>query len=169
MVCRGLKFVWNKLEKLAHLCALLAGILLALIALMTCASVVGRNLLDVALIGDSELVGVATGLAVALFMPLCQLRQGHIMVDFFTSRASARTNAGLDRVGCLVMACVMALLVWRTGVGGLHAWENHSGSMILGFPDWIVLAGMVPPLALAAVIALWQAMHGMQPEEGVVV
>lgn len=148
--------MWNKLQKLAHLCALLAGILLALITILTCISVIGRNGFDAAFIGDFELTGVATGLSIALFMPLCQLRQGHIMVDFFTSRASVRTNSGLDRLGCFFMALVMALLVWRTAVGGFNAYENHSGSMLLGFPDWLVFAGMIPPLALAAVIALWQ-------------
>jgi TRAP-type C4-dicarboxylate transport system permease small subunit len=161
------KTVNNLLHKTAHLCALLAGILLALMALLTCASVIGRNVFDWALVGDFELVGVEMGLAVALFMPLCQLRQGHIVVDFFTSRASARTNAGLDRMGCFFMALVMALLAWRTGVGGLNAYDNHSGSMILGFPDWMVFAGMVLPLAFTAVIALWQALNGVQGAEGV--
>ena len=153
------------LTRVSHFCALLAGILLALMTLLTCASVIGRNAFDWALVGDFELVGVEMGLAVALFMPLCQLRQGHIVVDFFTSRASARTNAGLDRMGCFFMALVMALLAWRTGVGGLNAYENHSGSMILGVPDWTVFASMVLPLAFTAVIALWQALHGVAGAE----
>ena len=42
----------------------------------------------------------------------------------------------------------MALMAWRTGIGGLSAWNNQSGSMMLGFPEWIVYACMVPPLLL---------------------
>ena len=42
----------------------------------------------------------------------------------------------------------MALLAWRTAIGGLNAWNRSSGSMMLGFPEWVVYAAMVPPLAL---------------------
>jgi TRAP-type C4-dicarboxylate transport system permease small subunit len=144
-------------EKLARGCAMLAGVLLAAIALMTCASVVGRNLLGSTLAGDFELTGLATGLAIALFMPWCQLRQGHIVVDFFTSRTSLGTRQVLDRTGCMLMALVMGLLAWRTALGGLNAWDSHSGSMLLGFPDWLVYTGMVPPMALTTLIGIWQA------------
>ena len=152
------------LERLSRVCAVLAGILLTLITLMTCASVIGRNLAQATLAGDFELTGVATGLAVALFMPWCQMRRGHIVVDFFTTRASPATRNALDRGGALLMALVMALLAWRTALGGISAWESHSGSMLLGFPDWLVYAGMAPPLALAGFIALWQATHPVPAE-----
>jgi len=36
--------------------------------------------------------------------------------------------------------------------------------MLLGFPDWIVLAGMTIPFALTAVIALAQALGQFDPE-----
>lgn len=145
------------LEPLARLCAVLAGALLTLITLLTCASVLGRNLLGATLVGDFELTGVATGLAIALFLPWCQLRRGHILVDFFTARASQRTTTRLDRLGALLMAATLLLLAWRTSLGAINAWNNQSGSMLMGFPDWIVYAGMVPPFTLAALIALWQA------------
>lgn len=144
-------------DPLARLSAVLAGCLLTLITLMTCASIIGRNFLGATLAGDFELTGVATGLAIALFMPWCQLRRGNILVDFFTARASQRTHARLDRAGALLLAAMMVLLAWRTGLGGINAWDNHSSSMLLGFPDWVVYGGMVPPLLLTALIALWQA------------
>jgi len=145
------------LETLARYCAVLAGCLLTLITLMTCASVLGRNFFGATLAGDFELTGVATGLAVALFMPWCQWQRGNILVDFFTAGASPRTVAQLDRIGALLLATCMVVLASRTGVGGLNAWDNHSSSMLLGFPDWLVYAGMVPPLLLTAWIAVWQA------------
>jgi hypothetical protein len=57
----------------------------------------------------------------------------------------------------LLLAAMLLLLAWRTGLGGLNAWNNHSSSMLLGFPDWVVYWGMVLPLLLTALIALWQA------------
>jgi TRAP-type uncharacterized transport system fused permease subunit len=92
------------LDLLARICAILAGVLLTLITLMTCASLIGRNTTGTTLVGDFELTGVATGAAIALFMPWCQVRHGNIIVDFFTAKASARTNALLDRLGALLLA-----------------------------------------------------------------
>ena len=152
------------LEKLAKFCAIVAGTLLTLITLMTCASLIGRNTLGKTLVGDFELTGVAAGAAIALFLPWCQIRRGNIIVDFFTAKVPERINGGLDRFGALVLGLVMALLTWRTTLGGLAAHQNQSGTMMLGFPEWIVYALMVPPLALTAVIALKQAVAGFGPE-----
>lgn len=152
------------LGKLAGLCAILAGVLLTGITLMTCLSVLGRNTTGATLVGDFELTGVAAGAAIALFLPWCQLKRGNIIVDFFTSRASERTNAVLDRIGAGVLGLCMALLAWRTVLGGLSAWSTQSATMMLGFPEWIPYTFMVPPLVLTAVIGLWQGAFGFEPE-----
>ena len=152
------------LERLAKLCAVLAGVLMTVITLMTCVSLIGRNTIGWTIVGDFELSGSAAGAAIALFMPWCQLRRGNIIVDFFTTGASAAAQERLDRFGALLMAGVMALMCWRTTIGGLSAWNSHSGSMMLGFPEWIVYSAMVPPLALCAVIALAQALRGFGNE-----
>ena len=148
------------LETLAKTCAVLAGVLLTGITLMTCVSLIGRNTTGWTIVGDFELSGSAAGAAIALFMPWCQMRRANIIVDFFTAKASAATNAGLDRLGALVLALCMALLAWRSGIGGVNAWNRGAGSMMLGFPDWIVYVCMVPPLVLTAVIGLVQALRG---------
>lgn len=152
------------LEALAKACAILAGILLTAITLMVCASLIGRNTTGWTIVGDFELAGFAAGAAIALFLPWCQATRGNIIVDFFTARASRRTTAALDRLGALLLAAVMALLTWRTSLGGLNAWDTQSGSMMLGFPEWVVYAFSVPPLALTALIALWQAVFGFEPD-----
>lgn len=150
------------LERLARFCALLAGGLMVGVALLTCVSLVGRNTVGTTLAGDFELTGLAAGAAIALFLPWCQLRRGHIIVDFFTARAGARANALLDRFGALVIGLMLAVIAWRSVQGGLNAWQNHSGTMMLNFPEWIVYAFMVPPLALAAVIATAQCARGLR-------
>jgi hypothetical protein len=58
----------------------------------------------------------------------------------------------------------MALMCWRSTIGGVSAWASHSGSMMLGFPEWVVYSLIVPPLALCAAIALVQALRGFGPE-----
>ena len=150
----------KSLEFLARACAVLAGVLLTFITLMTCASLIGRNTVGATLVGDFELTGVATGAAIALFMPWCQCRRGNIIVDFFTAKASARTNDLLDRFGAVLLAIAFGLLAWRTTLGGLNVYSAHSETQIMGFPEWVVFAAMVPPFVLTAVIALYQTAFG---------
>lgn len=145
------------LDLLARICAIAAGVLLTVITVMTCISVAGRNTTGWTIVGDFELTASAVGAAIALFMPLTQLRRDNIIVDFFTARASARTTAAMDRAGAALVGLVMALMAWRSVLGGLSAWDTHAGSMMLGFPEWIVYCGIVPPLILTALIAFVQA------------
>jgi TRAP-type C4-dicarboxylate transport system permease small subunit len=152
------------LELLAKGCAVLAGILLVAITLMTCVSLAGRNTIGWTIVGDIELTAAAAGAAVALFLPWCQMKAGHIIVDFFTARCSDATNARLDRLGALQTALVLGLLAWRSAIGGINAWRSQAGSMMLGFPEWVIYCFLVPGLALAALIALVQAIRGMPPE-----
>lgn len=151
------------LESLAKLCAILAGVLLTVVTLMTCVSLIGRNLIGMTIVGDFELVGAAAGAAIGLFMPWCQAQRGNIIVDFFTARASARTIDGLDRFGALILGLAMALLAWRTSIGGLNAWKSGAGTMLIGFPEWVIYSAMLPPLVLTAVIAIAQAVRGFPP------
>jgi TRAP-type C4-dicarboxylate transport system permease small subunit len=153
------------LSALARLCAILAGVLMTLITLVTCASLIGRNTIGTTLLGDYELTAVTAGAAVALFLPWCQLKRGNIIVDFFTSKVPDRINAVLDRFGALVLAAVMTLLAWRTVVGGINSYDSQTTTMMLGFPEWIVYAAIVPPLCLTSVIALCQAFVGNFEEQ----
>ena len=152
------------LETLAKACAVIAGALLTVITLMTCVSLIGRNTTGWTIVGDFELSGSAAGAAIALFMPWCQVRRGNIIVDFFTTKAGPGTRTVLDRLGALLFGAVMALMAWRTTLGGLSAWSSQSSSMMLGFPEWVVYCGMVPPLALAALIGFAQAARGFAGE-----
>jgi TRAP-type C4-dicarboxylate transport system permease small subunit len=151
------------LESLAKLSAILAGVLLTVVTLMTCGSLIGRNFLGATIVGDFELSGAAAGAAIALFMPWCQYQRGNIIVDFFTARATRRTIEALDRFGALLLGLAMALLAWRTSLGGVNAWKSGAGTMLIGFPEWLTYSAMVPPLALTAVIAIAQSVRGFPP------
>jgi TRAP-type C4-dicarboxylate transport system permease small subunit len=153
------------LEQLAKLCAIIAGLLMVLITLMTVTSVIGRDTIGKAITGDFELTAAFCGAAVALFMPWCQIKRGNIIVDFFTTKASENTQSWLDRAGALLLALVVGVLAWRAALGGLSAYSSKSGSMMLGFPEWIVYAVIVPGLTLTAAIALAQAVLGFPTEE----
>lgn len=152
----------NLLSPLAKLCAVLAGLLLTVITLVTCGNLILRNTTGDSMAGAFEITAVCTGGAIALFMPLCQLRRGHIIVDFFTTGLSDAANDKLDRLGALVLGAVFALLTWRTALGGMSAYTANSQTMMMGIPEWYVYAAMTPPFAISALIGLTQAVFGFK-------
>ncbi len=154
------------LSLLARCSAILAGLLLTVITLITCASLLGRNTIGVTLVGDYELTAFTAASAIALFMPWCQLKRENIIVDFFTTRMASHRIVWLDRLGSLLLGLFMLLLAWRTAIGGLNAYGSQTTSMMLGLPEWIVYAFMVPPFVLTGVIALYQTFVGNFPEQG---
>jgi len=87
---------------------------------MTCYSLIGRNTTGQTIVGDFELTGVATGAAIALFMPMCQFKKANIIVDFFTAKASGATTV---HGRCICLACLANLLGRYERMGfpiGLH-------------------------------------------------
>jgi len=147
---------------LARLCAVLAGVLLTFITLLTCGNLIIRNAGGDAMAGAFELTAMASGAAIALFMPLCQVRRGNIIVDFFTGGLGEKSIDKLDRLGALVLALVYALLTWRTYLGCLNVYESHSETQIMGFPEWITYAAMLPAFALTGLIGLYQTLMGFE-------
>jgi TRAP-type C4-dicarboxylate transport system permease small subunit len=101
-----------------------------------------------------------------MFMPWCQAKRGNIIVDFFTASCSEKANGLMDRFGALLLAFCFAVLAWRTGLGGLSSYASNSGTMILGFPEWVVFACMTPPFALTSLIALGQFFVGFDDQLG---
>lgn len=148
------------LEVLAKACALAAGALVSVMVVISCISIIGRETIGRTLTGDFELVALATGAAVGLFMPLCQFHRGNIVVDVFTAKAPPAVNEALERIGALLLGLCCALLAWRAALGGLSSFRSGSTTMLLGVPEWYAYAPMVPGFALTAVIAFWQAAAG---------
>ncbi len=145
------------LDRIARFCSILGGLVMTALMLMTCYSLISSNVFDSALIGDFELTGVGAGAAIALFMPLCQLKHENIIVDFFTANRPEAFNFRLDRLGDLLMAVIFSLLSWRCTVSAINAVETMGASMLLGFPDWIVFTSMAIPFGITALIAFNQA------------
>lgn len=124
---------------------------------MVVASISLRALTTRPIQGDVELTQFAVALAISLALPWCQLCSANIIVDFFTQRLGERPQRRLDGVGALLIAAMCALLAWRTSVGAFGVYEAGETSMIRGLPMWWVYASLAPGLALAALVAVVQA------------
>jgi TRAP-type C4-dicarboxylate transport system permease small subunit len=136
----------------------LAGAFVALsLSLMTTVSVASRALFNSPINGDIEIMQMGIALAISLCLPWCQLRGANIIVDFFTQKISERKRALLDGVGCLLLVAMYCMLAWRTGAGAIAVKDAGETSMIISLPMWWAYAALAPGLAIAACVALAQA------------
>jgi TRAP-type C4-dicarboxylate transport system permease small subunit len=104
--------------------------------LVTLVSVIGASVFGKPLLGDTEIVELLVGIAIACFMPYCQMRGSNVIVDFFTMKASPRTKAGLDALMTLVFAIIVAILTERLIEGTVIQYERERVSMFLRLPQW---------------------------------
>jgi len=154
------------LDALATTLALIGGALLVAVSVTTVVSVTGRWLAGRPITGDIELVQLAVAVAIALFLPYCQLHRSHLIVDFFTARSSGPVQRRLDAAGSMVAGVVFFVLAWRAGVAVSDMRNASETTMVLGIPLWIPYVAMVPGLALAGLAGVLQPFHARSPAKG---
>ena len=128
--------------------ALIGGALLLGVVLVNVASVVGGALLGTPFPGDFELTEVGVCVAAFAFLPYCQLTNGNVSADIFTSGASRRALAAFSFLGSLVALAFAALLLWRMWAGMLDQKAYDYTTAILQFPHWIAFVPILASLAL---------------------
>ena len=134
--------------------ALAGGLVLLLLIGMSLISIIGRKLFATPIRGENELMEVGASIAIAAFLPLCELRGTHIKVDALTSWLPTRVQGLLDAIAHLLCGAAALLLAWRTG---LQVFENHEYgdvTTLLSIPLWIPLTLIVPSLLLLALCSL---------------
>jgi TRAP-type C4-dicarboxylate transport system permease small subunit len=150
------------LERLCDASAAVGAVVLIAIACMTTVSVVGRAFFAHPILGDVELVQLGGAVVVASFLPYTQFRRANIIVDFFTTQASASTQRRLDAFGTLLYTLVLALVTWRVAVGGIDIHAAQERSMLMNLPLWVPYALMVPGLSLCVLIGIVQLLRSAQ-------
>ena len=143
--------VGRALHRIATGVALLGGLVLFALTLLTVISVVGRAAFSAPIPGDFELVELGMAVAIFAFLPYCQIVRGNVIVDLFTNKASPRTKALLDGIGNLLFTAIAALLTWRVAVGGLEIRSYRETTMVLQVPVWW---GYVPAVAFLAFLTI---------------
>jgi TRAP-type C4-dicarboxylate transport system permease small subunit len=154
------------LFRLARGFALAGGLVLVGLTLMSLASIVGRAAFATPLPGDYELIQLGCAVSVAAFLPLCQMRGGHVLVDFFTAHARPEVRGALDTLGALLLAVCAAVFAWRLSAGAVGLREANDQTTILAIPTWWAVALMVPSFALFSATGFytawqhWRGRHG---------
>lgn len=152
------------LEKIATWWALLGGLILLAIVLVTACNA-GAFALDrvarlfggtvTALPGYEDFVRLAISAAALMLMPYCQIRRGHLAVDLFFRMTLRRTKRLLDRLSLLGMALVTLFLAYWMLLGMIETHADGAVSRVLGWPEWpFYLPGLASLLLWAAIAAL---------------
>ena len=134
--------------------ALAGGLVLLLLINMSLISIIGRKLFNTPIRGDIELMEIGASIAIAAFLPLCELRGTHIKVDAFTMKASPLVQRTLDGFAHLLCMAAALILAWRTSLQMLDNMEYGDVSTLLSIPLWIPLMCIVPSLVLLALCSL---------------
>jgi len=163
---------------LSRLFAIIGGVALGVLIVLTCLSVVGRALNTVlhgdvvqAVIpgmadrllatgigpidGDFELVQVGMAFAIFAFLPLCQLNGSHASVDIFTSRLPLRANRVLRLMIELLFTAVLVLIAVQLFAGMESKRGSGQTTLLLQYPVWWGYAACVPGAIVAASVSVY--------------
>lgn len=132
----------------------LAGVIILAVALTVTLSVSMRYVGIGGIRGDFELVEFGCGIAAFLFLPLCQRKGNHVMVDIFSMAFSQRTRSRLDQFWELVFAVAWVIITWRVALGLVDMYDYSDRSMLLRIPTWIVYGFCLFGLGLSALTAI---------------
>lgn len=150
------------LYSIARAFALFGGFVMCAMAILTTASVVGRAFFNAPISGDFELVAIGVGVGVFAFLPYCQLIRENVVVDFFLDKAPYRVKASFDVIGNLVYGLIIALMAWRTTLGGIDMYNVNETTLILAVPRWSTFPLAVVCLVLLCVVCAYTVVRSVR-------
>lgn len=145
------------LDPVCRAFALAGGAIMILLINVSLVSILGRKLLSSPVPGDMEIMEMGAAVAIAAFLPLCELRGLHIKADAFTMWLPAWAIHWLDALAHVLLVVAASLLAWRTGLQVMAYREYGDVSTLLSVPMWVPLTLIVPSLCLLVLSGLARA------------
>lgn len=165
---------------LSRLMAILGGMMLSAVILLTVFSVLmrvldrlfhwmkdadvlaglGQWMIDAGvgpILGTFELIEAGVGFVVFAFLPICQITGGHATVDIFTSQMSDGTNRVLRGLTEVIFAAVLVLIAAQLYGGMMAKFNSGQTTLELSFPVWYSYAIGLAGAVLAAIVSVYLA------------
>jgi TRAP-type C4-dicarboxylate transport system permease small subunit len=134
--------------------ALLGGLVLLVLVLMTTYSAAAGYLMAAPFPGDFELTEMGVAVAVFAFLPYCQVTFANVSADIFSAGAGPIVVRWLGRLGSLAAFFFSALLIWRMYEGMVDYQTYLETTAILQIPIWFAFVPTLLSLTLLALAAL---------------
>lgn len=158
------------LGRVADLFAVLAGVVLLIIVLVTVANT-GAFILDriagvfgadvAGLPGYEEFVQLAISGAALMFFPYCQANRGHVAVKLFTGRLPRSVEGAIDKVWLTLTAAIALFLVYWMVLGMIEAHEDGAVTAVLGWAVWPFYAPGIAATTLWGLVAATQLLGNL--------
>ncbi len=172
--------MYRALLFLSRLMAILGGIMLSVLILLTVFAILGRLvdrlfhwmveegvlaglgqwMIDAGvgpILGTFELIEAGVAFVIFAFLPICQITGGHATVDIFTSSMSEGTNRVLRGATEIVFAFVMVLIAVQLFGGLMTKYSSGQTTLELQLPVWYSYAIGLVGASLAALVAVYVA------------
>ena len=167
--------IHNTVKWLARTSAIIGGVVLVVLIVLTTLSIIGRELskaghamdgwLGQAILslgvdeirGTYELTEAGVAFAIFTFFPICQFHGQHATVDVFTSAMRPRALAWLRAFWEVVLAAVIVFIALRLYEGMLRYLGNGETTLFLQFPVWWAYAVSVGAACVASLTAVYCA------------
>ena len=144
---------------LANFLAIVGIVILLFMVFVNIISILGRLVLGKPLVGDFELIEIACGVSIFMFLPICHLKNGHIIVDAFSFRLSFKKRLLLDLFSDILFGLVALFFSSRMIFGLLDMAKYNEQTMLLEIPVWILFGPAIFSLFFLSFICFWVAMH----------
>lgn len=172
--------MYRALLLLSRLMAILGGMMLSALILLTVFSIVtrmldrmfhwmidedvlawlGRWMIDAGvgpMLGTYEILEAGIAFVIFAFLPICQMTGGHATVDIFTANMSEGTNRVLRGLTEVVFAAILVLIAAQLFGGLMTKFSSGQTTLELQFPVWYSYAIALTGAVLAAVVSVYLA------------
>ena len=170
----------NAIQRLARLTALIGGLVLVALIVITTVSILGRtanswlhsdtaqgflgsfsqSLIDLGIgevNGSYELLEAGVAFAIFSFFPICQFYGAHATVDVFTARLPARVIRAIVAFWEVVLAAALFLISVQLFGGVQRYYGNGETTFFLQFPVWWAYAASFAASVVTCIVAVYCA------------
>lgn len=167
------------MKRIAAAMAMLGGLVLCLLIVMTLLSIIGRGLNGLGhdatleslapalaawlaahtgpVTGDYELIEAGIAFAIFAFLPICQLSAGHARVDLFAKALPPVANRTLTALWECALALVIIVIGWRLFLGFVEKLDNGQTTFLLQMPVWWAYGASFLAACVAGAVGLYCA------------
>ena len=137
----------QSIRKAATMAARAGGYGLMGIAAVICVDTILRKVLQISLVGTTELSSFVFCFATGVALAFAVLSKAHIRVDVVQRLLPTRIGGALDILAAFSLVCVSPFLAWNEGLQLQEALDYGATSTLLNIPLWIphslFLAGLL--------------------------
>lgn len=146
--------------------ALLGGIILVALVLITAASAISNLIFDKPIQGDYEMTKHFIAIAVFCFLPYCQMTGANVTVDIFTEGMSERAKSAMLAFSSLFAMIFAVVLLRQMSFGFMGYIRFPETTATLHIPLWTAFPPALISLVLLFVAAVLTTLEGVQGIRG---